>query len=137
MALSDRLANAREASASKLQAVDVEAIPDFDGTVSAANDAFTDIKIRTSELLFERLGSRVNDASLTQDQLHEIVREELAEIIEAEQQLLSPEERRRLLRDVENDAIGLGPLERLLDDPEELVTWARRAHAVALAAKAK
>ena len=27
--------------------------------------------------------------------------------------------------------------ERLLDDPEELATWARRAHAVALAAKAK
>ena len=27
--------------------------------------------------------------------------------------------------------------ERLLDDPEELVAWARRAHAVALAAKAK
>jgi DNA transformation protein len=26
--------------------------------------------------------------------------------------------------------------ERLLDDPEELVAWARRAHAVALAAKA-
>jgi DNA transformation protein and related proteins len=26
--------------------------------------------------------------------------------------------------------------ERLLDDPEELVTWARRSHAVALAAKA-
>lgn len=25
--------------------------------------------------------------------------------------------------------------ERLLDDPEELVTWARRAHAIALAAK--
>ena len=27
--------------------------------------------------------------------------------------------------------------ERLLDDPEELVTWARRAYAVALAAKSK
>ena len=27
--------------------------------------------------------------------------------------------------------------ERLLNDPEELVTWARRAHAVALVAKAK
>jgi DNA transformation protein and related proteins len=27
--------------------------------------------------------------------------------------------------------------DRLLDDPDELVTWARRAHAVALAAKAK
>jgi DNA transformation protein and related proteins len=27
--------------------------------------------------------------------------------------------------------------ERLLDDPEELVTWARRAHAIAFAAKAR
>jgi DNA transformation protein len=27
--------------------------------------------------------------------------------------------------------------ERLLDDPEELVAWAKRAHAVALAAKSK
>jgi DNA transformation protein and related proteins len=27
--------------------------------------------------------------------------------------------------------------ERLLDDPDELVTWARRAHAVALAARAE
>jgi DNA transformation protein len=27
--------------------------------------------------------------------------------------------------------------ERLLDDPEELVAWAKRAHAIALAAKAK
>ena len=27
--------------------------------------------------------------------------------------------------------------ERLLDDPEELVTWARRAHGIALAAKAE
>jgi DNA transformation protein len=27
--------------------------------------------------------------------------------------------------------------ERLLDDPDELVVWARRAHAIALAAKAK
>jgi len=116
MALSDRLASAREANAAKLQAVEVETIPDFDGSISAANDAFAEVKARTSQLLFERLGSRVNDSSLTQDELHQIVREELAEIIEAEQQLLSAEERRRLLRDVENDAIGLGPLERLLDD---------------------
>ncbi|HWV26649.1 MAG TPA: CpaF family protein [Aeromicrobium sp.] len=116
MALSDRLASAREANAAKLQAVEVETIPDFDGSISAANDAFAEVKARTSQQLFERLGSRVNDSSLTQEELHQIVREELAEIIEAEQQLLSAEERRRLLRDVENDAIGLGPLERLLDD---------------------
>ncbi len=117
MALSDRLAEAREANAAKIEAVEVETIPDLDGSIVAANDAFAEVKARTSELLFERLGSRVNDSSLTPDELHEIVRDELAEIIESEQQLLSVEERRRLLRDVENDAIGLGPLERLLDDP--------------------
>src|SRR5699024_4732832 len=68
------------------------------------------------DLLFERLGTRINDPKLTEDQLHAMVREELTDIIEAEQQLLSADERRRLLRDVENDAIGLGPLQRMLDD---------------------
>ncbi len=114
--LSDRLATAREQSAAKMEAVDAELVPDIDESIAAANDAFADIKRRTSDLLFDRLGSRVNDASLTEEQLHEIVRDELTAIIDEEQQLLSPEERRRLVRDVENDAIGLGPLERLLDD---------------------
>ncbi|GAA1739227.1 CpaF family protein [Aeromicrobium alkaliterrae] len=119
MSLSDRLASARELSAARLEAVEVEEIPDLDGTIaamSAANDAFAEIKARTSASLFERLGSRVNDSSLTDDQLHEIVRDELTEIIEEDQQLLSPDERRRLVRDVENDALGLGPMERLLED---------------------
>ena len=119
MALSDRLANARELSAARLEAVEVEDAPDLDGSIaamSAANEAFAEIKSRTSGALFERLGTRVNDSSLTEDQLHEIVRDELTEIIEEDQQLLSPEERRRLVRDVENDALGLGPLERLLND---------------------
>ena len=119
MALSDRLASAREISAARLEAVEVEDAPDLDGSIaamSAANEAFAEIKSRTSGALFERLGTRVNDSSLTEDQLHEIVRDELTEIIEEDQQLLSPEERRRLVRDVENDALGLGPLERLLND---------------------
>ena len=119
MALSDRLASAREISAARLEAVEVEDAPDLDGSIaamSAANEAFAEIKSRTSGALFERLGTRVNDSSLTEDQLHEIVRDELTEIIEEDQQLLSPEERRRLVRDVENDALGLGPLARLLND---------------------
>ena len=119
MALSDRLATAREMSAARLEAVEVEDAPDLDGSIaamSAANEAFAEIKTRTSVALFERLGTRVNDSSLTDEQLHEIVRDELTEIIEEDQQLLSPDERRRLVRDVENDALGLGPLERLLAD---------------------
>lgn len=129
MALSDRLASAREISAARLEAVEVEDAPDLDGSIaamSAANDAFAEIKARTSDALFERLGTRVNDSSLTEDQLHEIVRDELTEIIEEDQQLLSPEERRRLVRDVENDALGLGPLERLLNDDSVTEIMANR-----------
>ncbi len=116
MALSDRLAAVRQAEAAR-RAAEAEVVPDLESTVRAANDAFNEVKSRTSERLFERLGSRVNDSSLTPDELRALVREALTEIIDADQQLLSPDERRRLVRDVENDAIGLGPLEGLLEDP--------------------
>ncbi|MBM9464434.1 CpaF family protein [Aeromicrobium sp. YIM 150415] len=116
MALSDRLASVRQAESAR-RAAESEVVPDLESTVRAANDAFNEVKSRTSERLFERLGSRVNDSSLTPDELRALVREALTEIIDADQQLLSPDERRRLVRDVENDAIGLGPLEGLLEDP--------------------
>ena len=67
---------------------------------------------------FERLGSRITDPSLTEEQLRKLARDELSQVIDAEQVPLSPEERRRLIRDIGDEALGLGPLERLLDDPE-------------------
>jgi len=48
--------------------------------------------------------------------LHEYVREELGRIIGAEQVLLTADERLGLIRDIEDDALGLGPIQRLLDD---------------------
>ena len=44
-------------------------------------------------------------------------RDELTRIIDAEQVPLSAEERTRLVRDVADDVLGYGPLQRLLDDP--------------------
>jgi pilus assembly protein CpaF len=116
MRLSDRLDAVREAHSFKEIEVEDALVPDQDEDAVVVGDAFADIKARASHLLFERLGSRINDSSLTEEQLHLLVREELAAIIESEQQLLSAEERRRLSRDVEDDAIGLGPLQRMLDD---------------------
>ncbi len=84
--------------------------------VPAVTDALAAVKARTTEELFRRIGSRINDSSLTEEALHEVVREELSAIIDDEQLLLSTEERVRLVRDIEDDALGLGPLQRLLDD---------------------
>jgi len=74
------------------------------------------LKERAIELLFGSIGGRLSDSSLTDEQLHEFVREELARIIAAEQVLLTAEERLTLIRDIEDDALGLGPLQRPLDD---------------------
>ena len=117
MSLSDRLATAREAS-TFTEPTAVEDLVDVEAG-TAVGDAYAAMKARASEALFDRIGSRINDPGLTEDQLHTFVREELAALVDADQQLLlSADERRRLLRDVEADALGLGPLERMLADDE-------------------
>lgn len=62
------------------------------------------------------MGVRASDTSITEDDLKAIAREELSQIIDAEQVPLSPDERRRLIQDVADDVLGFGPLQRLLDD---------------------
>ncbi|MCR4514971.1 CpaF family protein [Aeromicrobium sp. 50.2.37] len=115
MRLSDRLANARESSTHATSIVEEE-LQEVEAT-GALGDAYATMKARASEALLDRIGARINDPSLTEEQLHTFVREELTAVIEGDQQLLlSSEERRRLVRDVEDDAIGLGPLERMLED---------------------
>ena len=116
MRLSDRLASAREASTFTSAVVETEELEDVDGS-GALGDAYASMKARASEALMGRIGARINDPSLTEDQLHAFVREELTSVIEGDQQLLlTSDERRRLVRDVEDDALGLGPLERMLED---------------------
>lgn len=113
MTLSDRLDALRDRTA------DLDTFRDerFDSedAIASVSDGFADVKARASEALFERLGTRANDSSLTERELHEFVREEVASVVGAEG-LLSADERRRLTREVEDDAIGLGPLQRMLDD---------------------
>ena len=80
-------------------------------------DAFAALKQRAATALFERMGTRFNDSATTEDDLRTSAREELTRIIDAEQVPLSAEERSRLVRDVADDVLGYGPLQRLLDDP--------------------
>jgi len=114
MTLSDRLDAMRERTLADLDSPEDDRF-DSPDAMAAVADGFADVKARASEALFERLGTRVNNSSLTEEELHSFVREELGSVIDAEG-LLSVDERRRLTREVEDDAIGLGPLQRMLDD---------------------
>ncbi len=74
------------------------------------------VKARAVATLFDRIGVRINDSTLTEDQLRRFVREELSRIVDEEPLSLTSDERRRLIQDIEDDALGLGPLQRLLAD---------------------
>ena len=67
--------------------------------------------------MFDRLGARLSDPSLSEAQLHALVRSELSQVVEEEKVPLTVEQQQRLVRDVQDDVLGLGPLQHLLDEP--------------------
>lgn len=81
-------------------------------------DALGALKERAATALFDRLGARFNDSTLTDEDLRTSAREELAQVIDSERVPLSPAERSRLIGDVANDVLGYGPLQRYLDDDD-------------------
>jgi len=80
-------------------------------------DPLAELKQRAQQALFARLGSRLYDSSLSDEQLQSFVRQELTEVIEAERTPLSPDERKRLTEEVTDDVLGYGPIQPFLDDP--------------------
>jgi pilus assembly protein CpaF len=80
-------------------------------------DALARLKDRVGKALFERMGSRMNDPSLSAEKLRELVLGELDEVVDEENVPLSSEERARLTAELADDVLGFGPLQRLLDDP--------------------
>ena len=91
------------------------------GSASAASvqpvDALAGLKQRAALALFERMGTRFGEASASEEELRSSAVEELSAVIDEEQVPLSPEERRRLIREIADEVMGLGPLQRLLEDP--------------------
>ena len=84
---------------------------------TSGGDALTKLKERAAAALFERMGTRLNDPTLSEDQLHAMVRRELNHVVEQEKVPLTSDQRQRLISDVQDDVLGHGPLQRLLDDP--------------------
>jgi pilus assembly protein CpaF len=85
--------------------------------VAPAVDALAGLKQRAALALFERLGTRFGDTSSSEEELRATAVDELSAVIDEEQVPLSPEERRRLIREIADEVMGYGPLQRLLEDP--------------------
>ncbi len=91
--------------------------PGRDAATTSGAQALTKLKDRAAAALFERMGARLNDPTLSEDQLLALVRSELNAVVEEEKVPLTSEQRSRLVGDVEDDVLGHGPLQKLLDDP--------------------
>ncbi|RKR20556.1 CpaF family protein [Arthrobacter oryzae] len=91
--------------------------PELQQTASLASEALNALKERASQALFERLGSRITDSSIDEAELHQSVKDELKTVVDEEQIPLTAIERQRLIREIIDDVLGHGPIQRYLDDP--------------------
>lgn len=96
-------------------------------TAGIASEALNGLKERASNALYERLGSRITDSSLDEAELHQFVKDELKAVVDEEQVPLSQGERQRLTREIIDDVLGHGPLQRYLDDASVTEIMVNRA----------
>ena len=81
-----------------------------------AVDGIADFKLKVHDSLFERLGTRLFEAS-NEEQLHALVVAEIGALMSANETALSPHERQCLVEEIARDVMGLGPIEQFLADP--------------------
>jgi pilus assembly protein CpaF len=86
--------------------------------VSEPNEALLAVKERAGVALYERMGSRITDSSIEESELQQYVKDELRSIIEQDEIPLTVAERQRLVQEIIDDVLGLGPLEKFLNDAD-------------------
>jgi len=96
-------------------------------TAGSSSEALTGLKDRASQALYERLGSRITDSTLDEAELHQFVKDELKAVVDEEQVPLTQGERQRLTREIIDDVLGHGPMQRYLDDPSVTEIMVNRA----------
>jgi pilus assembly protein CpaF len=110
--LATRVATAAAAVPEESRPSTAAAVPEAPG------DALARLKERASHALFERLGTKLSDPDLPEQQLHALVRTELKRVLANEHSsALSDEDRRRLMAEITDEVLGHGPLQPYLDDP--------------------
>ncbi len=101
-----------------------------DEVIDPRADPLSHIKTRAQAALFAKLGSRLTDASISEEELQLFVAEELSRVIEDEQAPLSGDERKRLAAQLRDDILGYGPIQLFLDDPAVTEVMVNAADAI-------
>ncbi|MFC3108609.1 CpaF family protein [Undibacterium arcticum] len=85
---------------------------------SRSNDhrAYRALKMRIHSTLLERIDLQVME-SLSEQQLREELKNLVGELLNAENVVVNDVERKNLVRDIQDEMLGLGPLELLMSDP--------------------
>src|SRR4051795_9626093 len=113
MSLSERINQAQQAAADRGEVAGTWRVaPNQTPTV----DGLGDFKAKVHDALFERLGTRLFEAT-NEEQLQTLVVTEIGALMDATGTALSPQERQLLVQDIARDVMGLGPLEQFLNDP--------------------
>ncbi len=79
-------------------------------------DPFANLKQRAQSALFAKLGARLYDPTLGEDNLNALVTEELADILAGDSAPLSASEQRALVAQIRDDILGYGPVQIFLED---------------------
>ena len=116
MSLSDRLKSAQSERFNRRD-MPISQLGDVGDADRSNEDPFALLKRRAQDALFARLGTRLHDSSLTEEQLGSYVVQELGRVIESEEVPLTPAERARLVAELTDDVLGYGAIERYLADP--------------------
>jgi pilus assembly protein CpaF len=95
-----------------------------------ASQALRELKEKSTEELYERVGGRITDSSLSENELGDYVRGELRAVVAEQQVPLTSSERERLINEIMDDVVGLGPIQRYIDDPSVTEVMVNRADQV-------
>ncbi len=82
------------------------------------HDPLLRIRTKAAEALYERLGQRLFDPNLTEDQLTTYVVRELDSVLADGLTQLDSDDRHELVQSIAADILGLGPIEQFMNDPE-------------------
>jgi pilus assembly protein CpaF len=113
MSVSERIIQAQEAA--RLRG-DVTSGWGKSPSQTPALDGLGEFKAKVHDALFERLGTRLFEAT-SEAEMQSLVMTEITSLMASRESALSPDERRLLTQDIARDVMGLGPLEQFLNDP--------------------
>ena len=81
-------------------------------------DRATEIQTRLQTRLVESLGPKLSDSSVSERDLQDIVHRRLRELLDEENLALSNQEKARIIQQIGDSVMGLGPLEPFIRDPD-------------------